>query len=400
MDASGNDRVTRRLVPLVGVALWVAAMGLSIAFAVVALVGGTTLGDTTSALVGVTFSSVGFLIAIKRQENRVGWVFLGIGLSLALNGFSFTYADYLNARGGSDAWHWFAWTGTWSWQPGFFLLVPTLFLVFPDGHVTWRTGRRILPVCLTGLLLSLIGTIWNPADLPEASGYRNPVGLEGWLDPLDFALLSGTVLWLLPGFLASGRGLYLRFRSARGPEREQLKWFVWAGFGTLATYITASAFYNALDSTLAGVIALLGVPLLPVATGLAILKYRLYDIDVILNRALVYGSLTAFLAAIYVGLVFAMQAILAPVTSESDFVVAASTLAVAALFRPARTRVQGFIDSRFYRRKFDAQRTVEEFNSHLRDEVELAAISSKLVDVARETMQPAHVSVWLKEARP
>jgi hypothetical protein len=373
--------------------VWLATLGLVIGFVVVAAIGGTSLGDAASALVGVTFSSVGVLIATRRRDNLVGWVFLGIGASLALNGFSFTYADYLNERGGSESWHWFAWTGTWSWQPGLFLLVPTLFLVFPDGHTTWRTGRKLLSVCLVGLALSLIGTIWNPADLPGAAGYRNPVGLEGWLDPLDYALLIGSALWFIPGLYASGRGLYLRFRSAHGAERQQLKWFVWAGFGTLATYITGSGLYNGFSSVPGGIVALLGVPLLPVATGVAILRYRLFDIDVVINRTLVY---TVILAGVYVGMVFAFQAILAPVTSESDLAVAASTLAVAALFRPARTRVQSFIDHRFYRRKFDAQRTLDEFSSSLRDELDLNQLSAALTRVVSETMQPAHASLWLR----
>ena len=378
--------------------LWLISFGLSIGFAIVAVSDGASLGDAASALVGITFSSVGALIAIKRG-NRVGWVFLGIGASLALNGFSFAYADFLNARGEGVVWHWLAWVGTWSWQPGFILLLPTLFLVFPDGRIHWRTGRRILWVCLAGFSLSLLGTIWNPADLPGAVGYRNPVGLEGWLDPFDYALVTGSVLWLLPGLFASARGLYLRFRSADGVERQQLKWFVWAGFGTLCTYITGSALYNVFGIGVGGVVALLGVPLLPLATGVAIFKHRLYEIDVIINRALVYALLTGILVAAYIGLVFGFQAVLAPFTSESDLAVAASTLAVAALFRPVRARLQDFIDRRFYRRKFDTQRTLEGFSSELRNEVDLEALSIHLNRVVSETMQPAHVSLWLRGAR-
>lgn len=384
---------------VIAIVLWIVSLGLAIGFLVVAVADGASLGDAASALVGMTFSSVGALIAIKRRGNRVGWVFLGIGTSLALNGFSFAYADFLNARGDGAVWHWFAWVGTWSWQPGFILLLPTLFLVFPDGRIQWRTGKRILRVCLAGSLLSLVGTIWNPADLPDAVGYRNPVGLEGWLDPLDYALVIGTVFWVLPGLFASARGLYLRFRFADGVERQQLKWFVWAGFGTLATYITGSALYNVFGVGVGGVVALLGVPLLPLATGVAIFKHRLYDIDVIINRALVYAVLTGILAAAYVGLVFGFQTALAPFTSESDLAVAASTLAVAALFRPARARVQDFIDRRFYRRKFDVQRTLDEFGHGVRDEVDLAALSQRLTDIVAMTMQPRHVSLWIREAR-
>lgn len=386
-----------RLGAFAAIGLWFATLGLSVAFVGVAVAGGTSLGDAASALGGVTFSSVGALIATKRRGNRVGWVFIGIGASLALNGFSFTYADYLNARGGNDEWHWFAWIGTWSWQPGFVLLVPTLFLLFPDGQVGWRNGRKFLWVCFIGMALSFAGTIWNPADLPGAEGYRNPFGIEGGLLFFDSLLVIGSALWIIPGLVGSGRGLYLRFRSARVVERQQLQWFVWAGFATLATYIVGSSFYNLFGVQAAGIVALLGVPLLPVATGIAILRHRLYDIDVIVNRALVYSALTAVLAAAYVGLVFGFQGILRPFTSESDLAVAASTLAVAALFRPLRGQVQDFIDRRFYRRKFDAQRTIDEFNSRLRDRVDLPSVAGELMGAVHKTMQPKHVSLWLRE---
>ena len=386
---------------VVPVAVWLFAVGLSLAFLAVAIAGGTSLGDAASALVGVTFSTVGVVIASKRPENRVGWIFLGIGASLALNGFSFTFADYLRERGSNTSWHWFAWVGTWSWQPGFFLLLPTLFLVFPNGHLQWRRGRTFLVVCGIGAVASILGTIWNPADLPGDSGYRNPVGIEGLLDEFDVLLVAGTLLWTPPALVASIRGLYLRFKASSGVERQQLKWFVFAGIATVLMYAVGSSFYNLLGSDVGGMIALIGVPLLPTATAVAILRYRLYDIDRIVNRTLVYAALTVVLAAAYLALVVLLQQVISPVTKESDLAVAGSTLAVAALFRPARARVQSLIDRAFYRRKYDATETLAAFSGRLRDQVDLQMLSTDLVAVVGDVMQPAHASVWLRhEAAP
>jgi len=384
---------------LLPVLVWLIAVGLSSAFAVVAVAGGTSLGDAASALVGITFSTVGVIVASKRRDNRVGWIFLGIGLSLALNGFSFTYADYLRERGNDSAWQWFAWTGTWSWQPGFFLLLPTLFLVFPDGHHHWKRGRTFFKICGVGALASILGTIWNPADLPGDAGYENPIGIASLLDISDVVLVAGTLLWIPPALFASVRGLYLRFRASSGAERQQLKWFVFAGFATLLLYVVGSSFYNMLGSTLGGIVALVGVPLLPLATGVAIFRYRLYEIDRLVNRTLVYGALSLLLAGAYLLLVVVLQSALSPLASDSDLVVAASTLAVAALFRPLRAQLQTFIDRRFYRRKYDASATLDAFSSRLRDQVDLDSVSEELITAVGMTMQPAHASLWLKGSR-
>ena len=386
-------RVVSAAAPLV---VWLATLALCFGYALAALAGGTNLGDASSALVGATFSTVGVIIASKRRENRVAWIFLGIGFFLALNGFAFTYAEYLRTHGGGSSWHWWAWTGTWSWQPGFLLLFPTLFLVFPDGHVHWARGRTLLRACLAGATLGFLGTVWNPADLPEAAGYENPVGIEGLLDVFDVLLIVGSVLWMLTGLFASVRGLQLRFRSASGIEQQQLKWFVSAGLATVVMYVVGSSFYNLGGSNLGGVLALFGVPLLPIATALAILRYRLYDIDRIINRTLVYSGLTIALAAAYLLVVVTLQRLVSPVAADSDLTVAASTLAVAALFRPLRSRMQEVIDKSFYRRKYDAAETLGNFSARLRDQVDLEMLSTDLVRVVADVMQPVHASVWLR----
>jgi hypothetical protein len=378
------------------VASWLLALGLCAGFVFVAVSAGTNLGDASSALVGITFSTVGVVIASKRPENRVGLIFLGIGLSLSLNAFAFTGADYVRATSGSPLWHWLAWVGTWSWQPGFFLLTPVLLMSFPDGRVRWEKGRLLLRICLAGACASMIGTIWNPSNLAEVEGYTNPVGLEGLLDPLDYLLAIGTFLWLPLGVVASSRGLFLRFKGSTQTERQQLKWFVFTGFATLVTYVGGSAVYNSFGHEWGGFVALLGVPLLPIATAIAILRYRLYEIDRVVNRTLVYGSLTGILAVVYLGSVVLLRGLLGPITRDSDIAVAGSTLAVAACARPLLRRVQRFIDRRFYRSRYDAAQTLGLFSARLRDQLDLDSLKRELVAVVGSTMQPTQVWVWMK----
>jgi hypothetical protein len=197
-------------------------------------------------------------------------------------------------------------------------------------------------------------------------------------------------------FVAAILSLIVRFYRSRGDERLQLKWFVYATtLGFLAVGLSGEGIIGELAWTLA--------PLsLPVSAGIAILRYRLYDIDLIINRTLVYGSMTAMLALIYFGGVAATQAIFRTFTGQEEqpqIAVVVSTLVIAALFNPLRHRIQSFIDRRFYRRKYDARKTLEAFSAKLRDETDLDALNDDLVGVVRETMQPAHVSLWLRPDR-
>jgi hypothetical protein len=242
---------------------------------------------------------------------------------------------------------------------------------------------------------------------------RNPFGIEGaqWLTAGAYIVLP-----LLPlCMLASALSLVLRYRRSGGEERQQIKWIAFAASVVVVVYVIAmiASFVVPAESswTTAGSVwwlnlliyaVLSSFTMVPIAIGFAVLKYRLYDIDIVINRTLVYGTLTATLVALYFGGIVVLQRVFVALTGEKSTVaVVASTLLIAALFNPLRRRIQGFIDRRFYRRKYDARKTLESFSAKLRDETNLDALSDDLVGVVRETMQPAHVSLWLRpEAAP
>jgi hypothetical protein len=200
--------------------------------------------------------------------------------------------------------------------------------------------------------------------------------------------------------VGSAISMVLRFRRARGDERQQMKWIALAGAVAAGTIPLMFAAYEVVGQTAADSAIMLSVMALPAAAAVAIVRYRLYDIDVVINRTLVYGSLTATLALVYVGSVLLLQLALSGLTDGSGLAVAASTLAVAALFRPVRGRIQKTVDRRFFRSRYDATRTIEAFAARLRDEVDLGALSADLQDVVVETMRPAHLSLWLRTRDP
>jgi hypothetical protein len=240
----------------------------------------------------------------------------------------------------------------------------------------------------------VLSTLADTLIVNEAPGYEidNPIGIEGFgyfEDSPVFGVLTGLLFVSIVGAIAS---VVVRFRRSRGVERQQMKWFVYAV--ALIPLIPTDGFLPGIISSVA-----LGVVLiaLPTAIGIAVLKYRLYNIDVLINRTLVYGSLTATLVTVYVGSIVILQTAFRSLTGQdSQLAIVASTLAIAALFNPLRRRVQAFVDRRFYRRKYDAAKTLAAFSARLRDETDLAELNEELIAVVRETMQPAHVSLWLR----
>jgi hypothetical protein len=303
-----------------------------------------------------------------------------------------------------------AWPSTWMWEPAFVLIGLFLPLYFPDGRLL---SPRWRPVLWLALLFSVgFGVVFGalfPGEVDELSpgvggdvpGVVNPLGVEA-LRLLDRVPQVDIILAvvLLVSVLCSVASLVVRFRRSDGEERQQMKWLTYAAAANFATLLLVmslpadSAWYPAVN-TLSNLV-LAG---LPVAVGIAVLRYRLYDIDRIINRTLVYGSLTVMLALIYFGGVAATQAIYRALTGQEQqpqLAVVVSTLAIAALFSPLRRRIQSFIDRRFYRRKYDAAKTLEAFSAKLRDETDLERLGDELMGVVQETIEPTHVSLWLR----
>jgi hypothetical protein len=348
----------------------------------------------------LAYPTVGALV-ISRAHNRIGWVFAATGVALALSWSGDAYANYalLERPGslpGAVPFELVSNTG----QVAGISMLGAVLLLFPSGKLPAPHWRRALWALIAAGMAGVLsyGLLLERFDDPYAS-FRNPIAIHGANGPGD-ALSALAWLVCLVGVVAAAVALVMRFRVARGEERLQLQWVVFAGAMLAGVFgvVFPTFFFSVPDSvdSVRGSALTVASAGIPVAAGIAILRYRLYDIDVVINRTLVYGSLTATLAAVYLGSVLLLQLALGPVTSGSSLAVAVSTLAVAALFRPARARIQGVVDRRFYRSKYDAARTLEGFGLRLREQVDLDALGGELRSVVAETMQPAHVSLWLR----
>jgi hypothetical protein len=358
--------------------------------------------------IAIGYSVIGAIIASRLPNHPIGWICCAIGFTGAVEHFSGEYAVYaLLARpealvGGKAM----LWIQNWFWILIFGLIV-FLLLLFPNGRLPSNRWRPLAwlsaGVTLMGAALAAISPDVG-LDVLGSSDNRhiyislpNPLGIEGL--PNLFRPVQTLVLALGPVAAAS---VVVGRRKARGVERQQIKWLLYAG----AIFFVGIFLKNTIFSLLGGVpwgmwvgnlLVAVGGLGGPIAIGIAILRYRLYEIDTLINRTLVYGSLTAMLVALYfVGIVVLQRAFVLLTGQQSTLAVVASTLLIAALFNPLRRRTQSFIDRRFYRRKYDAKKTLETFSAKLRDETDLEALNSELVGVVRETMQPAHVSVWLR----
>jgi hypothetical protein len=331
---------------------------------------------------------LGGLIASRRARNAYGWLWLGLGLGLASQSLAQSYGAYAQVvEPGSLA---APQTISHVLQLGgqvALTLVPLLVLLFPTGRLPSRRWRPLVWISTTaGAVLLLLVLL-----------FENPDQVGGVISIAAFAVV--TVIFT--AILLSALSIVVRYRRAIGAERQQLKWFalatvlvgaVVAGHLLFADVLLPEAFLNLLDTVT--------ITVLYVSVGIAILRYRLYDIDIIVNRTLVYGSLTVMLVLVYVGSVVGLQYLLRALTGqESQLAIVASTLAIAALFNPLRRRVQAVVDRLFYRRKYDAAKTLEAFSAKLRDETDMDALNSELLSTVRETMQPEHVSLWLREGK-
>jgi hypothetical protein len=356
-------------------------------------------GDSSFALFAVGYALVGALVASRQPSNAVGWLLLAIALVIGLGTASDAYVRSLSNPGYVGV----AWVSGWLFNVWLYLVVGFLPLVFPTGRLLSPRWRLVWWFELAAMVVGAVVVALTPGHLAVSWPIDNPLGVHGAaltvLEAVDRLTLPAIILTLL----FSAASLVLRFRRATGVEHQQLKWFAFAALVTLGGLLVSGAgeaLPGRLGEVVGGVgwtIFLAGVVLgLPLATAIAILRYRLYDIDVVINRTLVYGSLTVALAVTYVVSTLLLRALLNPVTGKSDLAVAVSTLAVAALFRPARARIQELVDRRFYRRRYDAVHTLEEFTTRLRHELDLDAVGTDLRTTADRTMQPAHISLWLR----
>ncbi len=372
--------------------LWLLTVALVGIGVVLAIIGGLTPGEVLFGLLALNLATVGALVLAHQPDNRIGWVFLLFGVYVGaeeiVEGYLLLATD-LHLPGEVAA----TWITSWSWA-GEGTAWAFVGAMFPNGRLLGSRWRWIPWAAIVGFVLSIAGVGFGSAyDQFYANGV-NPLRIES--RAVDALLPIGTLL-LVAAVGGAAATLWVRLRRSKGVERQQLKWFVFACFGVVVTLLGASLFWADSPNL---VEAVLGITFnaVPAAAGIAILRYRLYDIDVVINRALVYGALTAVLVATYLVSVLAFRVVLDPITGESDLAVAVSTLAVAALFRPLRSRIQAIVDRRFYRQHYDAVRTLESFTGRLRQELDLETVSDDLRSVVQGTMQPAHVSLWLRDS--
>jgi hypothetical protein len=344
----------------------------------------------------VPYALVGGLIAFRRRKNPVGWFLVGSAVIVALQEFMFKYTTY-NPVTDSDVLplrQEMVWLLSWTYIPGIMLLLAFLPLYFPNGRLLSSRWRWVVRIAVLVTVVYAVNSAFLPGQIKDL-GIVNPLGIEA-LQPISSLINDFLFVTLFAVVFVSAISLVLRFRRSRGQERQQIKWLAFAA-SLVPVWLVVNFPFESFSPLLFAVVESLMLMSIPVAVGIAVFRYRLYDIDILINRALVYGSLTAMLVALYFGGIVVLQRMFVLLTDQQfTLAVVASTLLIAALFTPLRRRIQGFIDRRFYRRKYDARKTLEAFSATLRDETDLEALNSELVGVVRETMQPAHVSLWLR----
>lgn len=343
------------------------------------------------------FALAGALLALKRPDNPIGWLFGGVGTAFALMTAGETYGVHPLLEGNDAGIRYqVAWLTSWGWVVPLGLIAFSI-LLFPSGTLPGPRWIRRAWLIGAGSVLGCISFAVAPGPLNNmpsriTNRYALPTGTV-----TDVFVNLGMIAFIA-ALVAAAVGVVQRYRSSRGLQKQQMKLFAFAASGlavsmvlTIVVVLFAPDYLDLVE--LASIAGMLSIP---IAMAFAILRYRLYDIDLIINRTLVYAVLSAVLGLVYLGAVVLLQALLGPLTADSDIAIAASTLAVAALFRPLRSRVQSFIDHRFYRRRYDATETLSEFSARLRNEIDLDALGRELVGVVAETMEPAHAALWLR----
>ncbi len=401
--------MTQRRTTTIATAIWLATMGLCLASVTLLL---STLWVVVPAswgfrgasiLVGATFGSVGAVVARRRPDNSIGWLFCVIGILFATQAFiiEYTITGVLAAPGRLPYVTQIGWLLTWIWVVPAGLALIYLPLLFPTGRLLSRRWRPVAWLGALSLTASAAIVSIAPGPIDQATYLDNPLGSTS-MTTSDFITL------IAPAFTAFGLAILLalasmirRFSTTSGEARLQIKWFAFAVAvaGVLdvlyyAAFLVATppAVLKALE-----ILVVLGLLSLPVTAGLAILRYRLYDIDRIISRTIAYAVVSGVLIATFVGAILAFQAILSPLTRSNTLAVAASTLVVAALFQPLRRRVQVLVDRRFHRARYDAERTTSAFSERLRDQVDLAAVRSDLMTSVATSLRPSSSALWLRD---
>ena len=372
--------------------LWIAIVG---SFAFVVVTGAVAEDGEGNAVAYVVFilafATVGALVASRQPRNPLGWLLLGAGLAYAIGGL--TISQHEN-HGPAPAL--VIWVSTWVWMAGIGPVATFGLLLFPDGRLPSRRWRAVAWLAGAANALIIAGIALQPGRF-EDDTIENPLGLAAAPGLPDAMGVAGGAA-LAVALVCSIASLFARFRRARSVERQQLKWLTYAGVlvgVALGVVFVIEALVVQQALAITNTIVTLALAGVPVAMGIAILRHRLYDIDVVINRTLVYGALTATLAGVYLGTVL----LVGLGVGQSGPAVAVSTLAVAGVFRPARARIQAAVDRRFYRRRYDAARTLEAFGGRLREELDLEALGEDLRGVVADTVQPAHVSLRLRSPR-
>lgn len=353
----------------------------------------------------IAFSTVGALIIWHRPSNTVGWIFCVLGLGTAWTSFSAAFVQHALAThtdtsalvGLVDAF------GNIVWPMNLGLGILLLYL-FPTGRLPSPRWRVLFWLTVIALLLDMLASGLTPGSLESNNRVPNPLGIPAAADLLN-AVSNISHLVIIPCALAAVISIIVRYIQARDIQRQQIKWFA-VGVIAMAVIITATSILVPQEGDLSNVAFGVAFAMIPIGAGIGILRYRLFDIDVIINRTLVYGSLTVVLAAVYIAGVVGVQNLINVVTgralsgqqgSQSPVLIVITTLVVAALFQPLRRRIQQFIDRRFYRSRYDARKTLDMFGTSLRSEVELARLTDNLLETVERTMRPAHVSLWLRQ---
>jgi len=373
----------------------------SLVLAAILAVANSTLDAASFAGLSLGFAAfmvVGALIVAHRPTNAIGWMFSATALLASTAGLAAEYATYtLVTRPGSlPGAILAAWYASWPWYPAIALALVFTPLLFPTGRllsprwrpVAWLAGTATAAFTVLAALQANLGPVGDPL-------IANPIGVAGLENPEESTVGVALLVLLTVLMLVAFGSLVLRFRRSRGEERQQLKWFTYAA-ALLPLFVLADFLPGAVGDLASAV----PIVVLPVAAGIAILRYRLYDIDRLINRTLVYGLLTALLAGVYAGAVLILGQLFGGVARDPpSWAVAGATLAVAALFQPARRRIQAVVDRRFNRRKYNTAQTIEAFSARLRDQVDLDTLSAEVLAVVDQTMQPTTASLWLRQSR-